>query len=74
MEAWPAERMKRSRFCQWGSRGLWRRSFGVEKVGERGVGHGSAGVAGISFLDAVHGEGADGVDAELRYIHAVVSL
>ena len=54
--------------------GIVAQGFGVEKVRERGVGHRGAGVARISFLDGVHGESADGIDAQLGYVHTVIGL
>ena len=51
--------------------GMMFQEFCPEKVSHGRGPHGHSRVAGVSFLDHIHGQHADGVDTKLIYIHAV---
>ena len=60
-----AESTKRSRSNQSGRVGAWLQEARPQHVGHGRGAHGRARVAAVGLLDAVDGEGADGVDGQL---------
>ena len=65
MEAWPAERTKRSRLGHSGIGGIVAQKIVPQLINDRRQPHGRAGMAGVGLLHGVNGKGADGIDAQL---------
>ena len=64
MQAWPLERMKRSRPGQFGIAGIVPQITVPQHKGQRRQRHGRAGMSAVGLLHRIHGQGANGVDAE----------